>query len=165
MCYIKQIALTNIGEQEGVKESKGAYDISFQIIHFLHRPLPREKRVLPLEKRGRGNSRIITKNKKPEYLVKRKSFCNGQDCLVTLYKQKGKTFIEVFSAQNLDIGEEFDAGGMRNLKSCAVKSNSTRGVCTYYKWDKNEYVVFKCMEAISEKSKLKAKIVPCSKVD
>lgn len=107
----------------------------------------------------------IDKDRKPEYFVKRKSLCNGQDCQVFLYKQKGKAFVELFSAQNLDIGEEWSANGMRNLKSCAVDSSGAEGVCTYYKWDKNQYVVFKCMTAESEKSQFKAKIVPCGKIN
>lgn len=107
----------------------------------------------------------IDRDRTPEYFIKRKSFCNGQDCVVTLYKQKGRTFVELFSAQNLNIGEEWDTGGMRNLKSCIADPTGTAGVCTYYKWDKNQYVVFKCIQAESDKSKLTAKIVPCAKID
>lgn len=108
----------------------------------------------------------IDKDRKPEYFVKRRKFCSGQDCQVTLYKQKGKTFIKLFSAQNLDIGEEWSANGMRNLKSCAADSSGgAAGICTYYKWDRNQYVIFKCMTAESEKSQFKAKIVPCANVN
>jgi hypothetical protein len=106
----------------------------------------------------------IDKDGKTEYFVKRKSFCNNQDCMVTLYKQTDNTFTEILSAKNLDV-EKVEGREMNSLMSCTTDSSGLRGQCTYYKWNNNQYVVYKCMKAESVKSKFKARIVPCSKLD
>lgn len=104
----------------------------------------------------------IDRDRRPEYFVSRKSLCKNADCTVTLYKQKGRTFVPLYSAPQLDISQGWSEG-KRHLISCQTGTAAPR--CSFLRWYKTEYIQYRCVEAESKKSSLKAKEIPCSKLD
>jgi hypothetical protein len=98
-------------------------------------------------------------DRRPEYFVSSKSLCQNVDCTVTLYKQKGITFVVLASAPQLDVNQGWSEG-RRNLISCEAQAAQPR--CSFLRWYKKEYVQYRCVEADSKKSSLKSKEIPCS---
>lgn len=104
----------------------------------------------------------IDRDGRPEYFVSQKSLCKNSDCIVTLYKQKGRNFTTLYSAPELDVYTGWSEG-RRHLISCRAQSSPPR--CSFLRWYKTEYIQYRCVEAESKKSSLKAKDIPCSKVN
>ena len=105
----------------------------------------------------------IDRDRRPEYFVSRKSLCVNSDCTVTLYKQKGRTFVPLFSAPQLDISQGWSEG-KRHLISCRTGTGEPPR-CAFWRWYKTEYIQYRCVEAESKNSSLKAKEIPCSKIN
>ncbi len=71
-------------------------------------------------------------------------------------------FVELFSAPQLYIVSGWTEG-RRNLISCRTEIKPAG--CTYLQWKKQGYVVVNCVEAESNKSGLKAKLIPCGEMN
>lgn len=103
----------------------------------------------------------IDRNGTLEYLVSPKSLCLNADCAVTLYQQKGNSFVRLLSAPRLQISPGYSEG-KRNLMSCESIANPPQ--CAFLRWYKTEYVRYRCVEAKSNESGLKTKEIPCSEM-
>lgn len=101
----------------------------------------------------------IDRDGRREFLVSRKSLCENSDCAVTLYRQRGRGYVEIFSAPRLEISQGYSEG-KRNLISCQSSAQPAR--CSFWRWYRGQYITYRCVEIDAKKSAAKSKEIPCN---